>query len=220
VRAPDVLPTAAVLVCADPGALDLSALAGELPDRLRGAIEERQQEFLAGRWCARAALERLGIVPQPVATGAGGAPAWPAGVVGSIAHTRGYAAAAVARARDVPGLGLDAEPVMSLRRAQSVLEHLAMRREVDGVSADASLERAVATTLVFSAKEALYKCLFPHVGRVFDYLDASIDCVDPRARTFRATLLVPLAARWAAGATFHGRFDRIDDVVHTGVTLS
>jgi enterobactin synthetase component D len=220
VRTPDVLPAKAVLVCADPLSLDLSALASELPDRLRGAVEKRQQEFLAGRWCARAALERLGVSPQGVPTGAAVAPEWPAGIVGSITHTRGYAAAAVAHAREVPGLGLDAELVMSPTRADIVRQRLATPRELESVIVETDLDAAVALTLVFSAKEALYKCLFPQAGRVFDYLDVAVDSVHTGSRTFRAMLLVPLSVRWGTGAMFHGRFEIVEDVVHTGVTLS
>jgi len=220
VRAPDVLPPAAIVVCANPADLDVSAVRGELPNRLVSAAERRQLEFLAGRQCARAALERLGIGWQPLGVGTEGAPTWPAGVVGSITHTRGFAAAAVAHARDLSGIGLDAETIMSPLRADTVHRRLALTRETESAMTATGLEHPVALTLVFSAKEALYKCLFPHVRRVFDYLDVAIDKLDPRARSFRATLLVPLSVRWRAGAVFEGRFEIIEDIVHTGVALT
>ena len=52
-----------------------------------------------GRACARAALANLGQGEAVIGIDEAGAPLWPAGVVGSITHTKGYAAALVAKAR-------------------------------------------------------------------------------------------------------------------------
>src|SRR5438874_13378259 len=78
---------------------------GDLPDApllgpeaaaVASAVPSRQREFATGRACARQALAALGVAPVPLDRGAGGAPAWPAGGVGSITHCAGYRGAAVA----------------------------------------------------------------------------------------------------------------------------
>src|SRR5688500_16527321 len=59
------------------------------------AVEPRRREFGTTRACARTALGRLGVDPVPIPRGPGGAPRWPAGIVGSLTHCAGYRAAAV-----------------------------------------------------------------------------------------------------------------------------
>jgi 4'-phosphopantetheinyl transferase EntD len=64
------------------------------------AVEGRRREYAAVRSCARACLGRLGYRPVPILPGDGGAPIWPAGVLGSMTHCTGYAAP-----RSPPGRG-------------------------------------------------------------------------------------------------------------------
>jgi enterobactin synthetase component D len=220
VRAPDILPPTAVVVCADPSNIARFVVLEELPQHLKNSLEKRPHEFLAARWCAGAALQRLGIAPHVVRLGVGGHLAWPPGVVGSTTHTRRYAAAAVGHAREFAGIGIDAEAILSPLQADRIQHRLAAPREVESTMADAGVDRLTALTLVWSAKEALYKCLFPRAGRAFEHLDSAIDRVDPGMRTFRATLLVPVPARWSVGSVFEGRFEIVANMVHTGVTLS
>ena len=53
----------------------------------------------------------LGLVsPTTVTKAPSGAPLWPRGIVGSLAHDRAVAVAAVARAADISCLGIDIEP--------------------------------------------------------------------------------------------------------------
>jgi 4'-phosphopantetheinyl transferase EntD len=77
---------------------------------IAGAVEKRRREFVGARFCARSALEQLGLPAAPILPGPGGAPLWPEGVVGSITHCDGYCASAVASARGVLAVGIDAEP--------------------------------------------------------------------------------------------------------------
>ena len=74
------------------------------------AVDKRRREFATVRSCARAALARIGVPAVPIVPGRRGAPQWPAGVVGSMTHCAGYRACALARAKDVVTIGLDAEP--------------------------------------------------------------------------------------------------------------
>src|ERR1700720_1454604 len=83
-----------------------------LPQSLRHATQKRQREFLAGRWCAKQALQCLGAGSTHVAIAEDRAPIWPGGVVGSITHTGDFAAAAVAWAADVAALGIDSEQII------------------------------------------------------------------------------------------------------------
>src|ERR1700738_5557121 len=94
-------------------ALPLSAeTRSRLPQALRHATQKRQREFLAGRRCAKQALQGLGAGSTHVAMAEDRAPIRPGGVVGSITHTGDFAAAAVAWAADIAGLGIDSEQII------------------------------------------------------------------------------------------------------------
>ena len=196
----------------------LSAI--ELPDELKHAAVRRQLHFRAGRFCAREALRRLGSRPPSIgpARGDDGAPVWPAGVVGSITHTDGFAAAAVAAAGDVSAVGIDTERVMSQERARSVVSAVAWPSELAHLQR-IGCDRQEALTMVFSAKEAVFKCLYPSIGRRFGFHDIRIVGVDAWARTFQARVVRTLGDRFAAGTVLEGRFAIDGAFVHTGIVL-
>ena len=153
------------------------------------AVPRRRGEFAAGRACARAALARLGLPAAPILPGPRGAPQWPPGVVGTITHCDGYRASAVAHARDVLTLGLDAEPAGPL--PGGVLDAVSLAEERDRLPGLAAAAPHVPwDRLLFCAKEAVYKAWFPLAGRWLGFEEAAITFA-PDAGTFTARLLVP-----------------------------
>jgi len=85
-------------------------------------------------------------------------------------------------------------------------------------------ERARETaTVVFSAKESLYKCLGPLVGTMFDFLDAEIqvskEAIVRGAGVFRARLLSDLPNGFARGFALDGAFGIEGGHVHTALEL-
>jgi 4'-phosphopantetheinyl transferase EntD len=153
------------------------------------AVPRRRGEFAAGRACARAALAQLGLPAAPILPGPRGAPQWPPGVVGTITHCDGYRASAVAHARDVLTLGLDAEPDGPL--PGGVLDAVSLAEERDRLPGLAAAAPHVPwDRLLFCAKEAVYKAWFPLAGRWLGFEEAAITFA-PDAGTFTARLLVP-----------------------------
>jgi enterobactin synthetase component D len=216
-RVPDVLPPWVARAWWTPEACEIATFA--VPGALRRAVPTRQREFVAGRRCAAAAMARLGQTSNGLPIGTNGAPVWPGGVVGSITHTDRIVCAAAALAGDAAGLGIDIEPVLSPDRLAHVERRVATRAEIAGLAAQTRLDRVTVLTLAFSAKEAVYKCLYPQVGRVFDYLDAEVDDVDTAARSMSVRLVTGLSAEWPKGARIRGRFDIDSDLVWTGFVL-
>ncbi|MET9381166.1 4'-phosphopantetheinyl transferase superfamily protein [Streptomyces sp. NPDC002928] len=158
------------------------------------AVAKRRREFAVVRSCARRAMEKLGVPPQPILPGERGAPRWPAGLTGSMTHCDGYCAAALVRAGDLASLGIDAEPHQPL--PDRVLPAVALPTEAE------RLRRLTADhpeihwdRLLFSAKESVYKAWFPLTGQWLDFTEADIDLrVHPGERlrgSLRAELLVP-----------------------------
>lgn len=194
-----LLPSAVVAVetFADdpPGA----AFAGE-EDLVAHAVAGRRGEFVTARRCARDALARLGHPPVPIRSGPRREPVWPAGVVGSITHCAGYRAAAVARATTAASVGIDAEPHVPLPAgiAGSVMTD-AEGAMLAGLAA--ARPGTCWDTVLFSAKESVFKAWYPVTGRWLDFTDAELT-IDPVAARFAATLPGDRPAR----ATFRGRF--------------
>lgn len=119
------------------------------------AVHKRQREFFLGRSCAHAALAKLDIVTDAIARGTQGEPLWPRGVVGSITHTQDYAAAIVAPAKLYAGIGVDAERVGGVTpKLEPKICNATERAFLE--SLDAAM-RARCATLLFSAKESVYK---------------------------------------------------------------
>ena len=92
------------------------------------AVAKRRREVTNARTCARRALAGLGIAETAIPRGPKGQPIWPTGVVGSITHTTGYVAAAVAHAAKVRSIGVDAEVHGAL--PDGVLSHIAFGLEL------------------------------------------------------------------------------------------
>jgi enterobactin synthetase component D len=179
----------------------------------------RSSEFAAGRLCAAEALLDAGSRELTVGVGVNRTPNWPAGFVGSITHTRSLAWAAVGRAADFRSLGIDSEPVF---------DDTAMREAVP-VALDAGEQRFVqgeggptVASVIFSAKESLYKCLNPCVGVFFDFDDARVEWieVDGRARgSLVLRLQRDLADGFHVGMRFNARYAIASGHVHTAVEL-
>ncbi|CAM5701645.1 4'-phosphopantetheinyl transferase superfamily protein OS=Streptomyces tendae OX=1932 GN=GUR47_02200 PE=4 SV=1 [Streptomyces tendae] len=124
------------------------------------AVAKRRREFTVVRSCARRAMEKLGVPPQPVRTGERGAPRWPDGVAGSMTHCDGYCAAALVRLTDLASLGIDAEPDGPL--PNGVLKSIALPAEAARLRRlDEARPGIHWDRLLFSAKESVYKAWFP-----------------------------------------------------------
>jgi 4'-phosphopantetheinyl transferase EntD len=156
---------------------------------VRNAAPKRRQEFAAGRQAAREALRRLGhagAVTLPA--DARRRPVWPPGIVGSISHTAGCAAAIAAHRARYAGLGLDVEPNEPLE--PSLLPRIGAPGEFDAARAAVGSTIA-ACRLVFSAKEAVYKAFNPLWDTFLDFHEVTLEWVAGPAAgtgTFRASI--------------------------------
>ncbi len=174
-------------------------IASPFPEELAalspGAVERRRREFLLGRAVAHAAITRLlGSSPAPIGRGPRGEPLWPPGVVGTITHTRGIAAAAVAQRERCAGLGLDVE-----REDRAVKGGISRLVCTDGERAWAEADPTGARLKrLFAAKEAVFKALYPQAEVFLGYRDAELSETAPG---FRAVLQAAAGERWPAGST-------------------
>lgn len=214
---PQALTGAQLLSCHfDPTQLqpDDAALSGIAA--VKGA-NKRQAEYLAGRLCARQALLQLTGAATVPTVGADRAPCWPSGVVGSISHGDGWAAAVVAHAGDYQGLGLDVETWLSPERAERLAAEILTRAELQRLAQLPVAQRAGQISLSFSLKESLFKALYPLVQQRFYFHDAQIlRAADGQAEL---QLLRDLGPRWPAGSRCQGQFVDLGEQVLSLISI-
>jgi len=186
-----------------------------LPDQLRGAVARRQIDFLAGRHCARRALQAAGL-SEPVAIGIGehGSPQWPKGFTGSITHCPGWAMAVASRSAQISSVGIDMEELMSASVARSVASQIASPVETTYLEEQPAPFEAM-LTLLFSAKESLYKALYPSVRRYFDFLDVQAIELNARAGHVVLRVINPLSSQYARGTRYTVAFAWLENRVLT-----
>lgn len=179
-RLSDLLPGTVSCVFSDhpPENMDLLAAENEAAKTMR---DSRLREFAHGRVCARRALARLGIAACPIPVGDRRAPVWPEQVVGSISHCGQHAAAVAAYQSDIQGLGIDLETPDSLD--QPLLNIVCRPEEL--LWLDKSESDYVLDKLFFSAKESLFKCVWPTLRRFIDFQEIEIQ-LNLKDNTFTA----------------------------------
>jgi 4'-phosphopantetheinyl transferase EntD len=128
----------------------------------------------AARIAARQLLARLGYPECPVPRAASGAPVWPGDVVGSLAHDARVAVAAVGRTRDIWALGIDVEPAQCL--PAELMDLIATPQERLEIGNDPFQAR-----LLFAAKEAVYKAVYPLDQTFLEHHDVQVNFVDRKA---------------------------------------
>ncbi|MCA0045790.1 4'-phosphopantetheinyl transferase superfamily protein [Mesorhizobium sp. B283B1A] len=122
----------------------------------------------AARWIAHGLLAEIGVGDVAILRAPSGAPAWPGGVTGSLAHDDEIAVAAVAPLGDVASLGIDVEPALPL--PDELLALVAIPADRTGAA-----PLHLASRILFSAKEAVYKAAYPLDREILGYEDIAVD---------------------------------------------
>ena len=164
---------------------------------VRHAVPLRKSDFGDARWCAHEALRQWresggvygagdasdvagavgagdAVSAAPVLRGLKGMPLFPAGVVGSLSHTEGLRAALVGPADRWRSLGIDVEravplPAGVLHSVTSPVERWQLE-----LAAGDDIDPDVLGTVLFSAKECVYKSWFPLAERFLDFDGAEV----------------------------------------------
>jgi 4'-phosphopantetheinyl transferase EntD len=181
------------------------------------AVPTRQKEFALGRWCARVALEELGAGTPTLLVGPDRGPLWPSGIVGSITHCVGFVGAAVARSTSLTSIGFDVEPATPL--GQDLVSLVCRVEEIESVGSMTPLAGAGWFKVLFSAKEAIHKCISPLSGIMLDFRDVTVGLL-PEAGAFSAQLRPGLANDLLPDfGRIAGRYVVTPDFVFTSATI-
>jgi 4'-phosphopantetheinyl transferase EntD len=122
----------------------------------------------AARLVARELMTQLGVKPGPIRGTPAGAPDWPRGLTGSLAHDDAVAVAVIGRSSKFAGLGIDVEAATPL--PSEMLDLVTTPREQALLAADPFRGR-----LHFAAKEAVYKAVQPLDGLFLEFHDIEVD---------------------------------------------
>jgi 4'-phosphopantetheinyl transferase EntD len=210
-----LFPAEVVVVTASP-ADGHSTLRPEEAACIPGVVETRRREFTAGRACARRALARLGIEGFSLVVGPGRAPVWPPDIIGSITHCDGFTAAVVARRGRILAVGVDAEPAIPLD--PPLIPLVCTPEERRALAQQPAAESGRCAKVLFSAKEAVHKCLYPVFGLILDFLDVSIT-LDRDAGRFATARAIASATTLPALGRLEGRFAVTPSHVLSGALL-
>ena len=133
----------------------------------------RLATFAAGRRAARKALRQPGTT---IERGEHGQPIWPAGAAGSITHTNEIALAVCwpsgSTSHSARSVGVDLENIAAV--SPESRQQICSQTELSAVASDLKLDTVVALALIFSAKEAAYKAVFPLFEEFVGYRQARI----------------------------------------------
>ncbi|MDR3155778.1 MAG: 4'-phosphopantetheinyl transferase superfamily protein [Holosporaceae bacterium] len=152
---------------------------------------KRKIEFLAGRYCSVKSIGDLieNTCNEVIGINADRTPRWPRGIVGSITHTKGFASAAVAFQKNVLGVGIDVEIILSEEKAKNLKDGILNKVERDNfLYTKSEITFNTLCTIVFSAKESIFKCIYPLIRRYFDISEVEIFAIDLSINQFKFRL--------------------------------
>lgn len=180
------------------------------------ASAARRREFLAGRALARQAMQGLGLPASPIPVASDRSPVWPQGVTGSISHCADLCAAAIARTADgFLSVGIDIETAGPLE--PSLWTEICTQAERAWLAGLPEDKAGSLAKLVFSAKEAAYKCQYPLSRQLFDFQVFEIE-PDLPAGSFGARFTADIAP-FRTGDLLRGRFRMTASHVATATWL-
>ena len=148
--------------------------------KLTRSVDKRKAEYLAGRICAQKAIEHLvGASSEPpvIPVGINREPIWPTNLVGSIAHTNKFAICAVGKRQDFKYLGFDIEEILSKEQTCELAKLIHSDQEQQ-LLVKSGMSEQHATTVLFSAKESIFKGLYYQVRTYFGFEVARLVEVD------------------------------------------
>ncbi|TQF72395.1 4'-phosphopantetheinyl transferase family protein [Pseudoalteromonas luteoviolacea] len=156
------------------------------PSKLQRAVAKRKAEYLAGRVCASRAMKSCGIANFTLHSAEDRSPIWPENIRGTITHSKGIAMAMVSDSIDVLGIGIDIEHHMTEKQEQELRSQILRDDEHDAFELLRTYHEKP-LTIVFSAKESIYKALYGQVQTFFGFDAAQLIKCDEYRLQFSLT---------------------------------
>lgn len=155
------------------------------PEAIILSINKRKAEYFVGRYLVASKLEELGFEHCTLEPNIDRSPQFPVGTIGSISHCESLACVAVTPSyhSDRENLGIDVQKIISSDVCNEIGSMIVEGQEVD-LAMSAGLTKEQAITLLFSAKESIYKALVKFSTRDLNFKDAKLKQITQNAMEF------------------------------------
>ena len=180
--------------------------------------QKRRAEFTLGRIFAHKALSSFTLESEPILRNPETRePCWPNSVWGSITHSAGFAAVAVGLKKEIKGIGIDLE---SFSRSVDfkIRRHVCVDSELEWLESLPTKEAERSLRIIFSAKESIFKCLYPGTKTYLTFKDVAVT-INENANNFSFTIFKSLPGIIQQGFNHHGRYSEIDKMLLTSVYI-
>lgn len=191
-----------------------------MPSELAHAVAKRRCEYLAGRILYQQLLQQYRQPYHPLLNDTAGAPQWPTDFTGSISHADGIAICCLCPVANYNNIGIDIESHLTVQTCADIEQMIMQPDEQRYLQQLTNTDYTRLVSLVFSAKESLYKALFPDVGRFFGFEDAAIVSIEPDSRQFTLRLTTRLNQQHDAGQVYHGHYRWLGEQVVSLIALA
>lgn len=137
------------------------------PTHIANGSVKKMSHYFAGRYLVSLALNDLDYESVDILNRPDGSPIWPFSISGSISHTRNAACCVIDRTGHSVGIDIQNilyEPNVSLveKRVTTVIDEISNHPYL-------KMDRNTYISLIFSAKECLYKAIYPAVKKHFTF---------------------------------------------------
>ncbi|MBU1076483.1 MAG: 4'-phosphopantetheinyl transferase superfamily protein [Spirochaetes bacterium] len=167
------------------------------------AVLKRQQDFATGRWCARETIKKMGLKISPLLMGKEGEPLWPRGICGSISHSDGAYCSAGAFLKHHSSLGIDIEE-KNRRINDNAAKFILNEDEIEWIRRKGK-KKDEYITLIFCAKESVFKLFYPLIKRRFFF--SSVSVFPPSINGYFSYIIKKDLSRiFSAGKIFNGYY--------------
>ena len=180
--------------------------------------QKRRAEFTLGRICAHVALSRFGLETKPILRNPETRePCWPNSVWGSITHSAGFVAVAVGLKKEIKGVGIDLE---SFSRSVdfNIRRHVCVDSELEWLESLPTKQANRALRIIFSAKESIFKCIYPGTKTYLNFKDAAVS-VNENEKNFSFVIFKSFPGIIQHDFPHHGRYFEIDKMLLTSVYI-
>lgn len=187
------------------------------PVSLLRAVKKRNAEYLSGRYCANKALSLCNIDGFIVRSGVHRNPIWPDNIVGSITHNDELAICTVSEKKHNLAIGVDVESLLTQDSIDEIKKLIVTGNEIELITQHLSLLEAY--TIIFSAKESLFKALYPLVGRFFGFDAAEIVEINTEQQYFVICLCSDLNDVFKSEQLITGYYQRFKGNIVTSIII-
>lgn len=166
------------------------------PIAITHSVDKRKAEYFAGRYLVARQLQQLDFAHHRLEPNIDRSPTLPSGIVGSISHSEDLACIAVLPSRNSnrESIGIDIQHLIANDVCRDIENMVANVDEIE-LMVKFGMIHSEAVTLLFSAKEAIYKALGRFVTNSLDFGSATLIAIDKDTVKFALSQQVALPTR-------------------------